>query len=132
MSADHRYDQMKSMESLETVWVSRANALQRKGRAGRIQEGICFHLFTSHHYNFHLREQPIPGMFFLKIVLLRILYKQSVLVQCARFVLISQIFSLNQIFFIRSNFVTFFCIWPDFCYLTRFYHLARYCLIIIK
>ncbi|XP_059143373.1 putative ATP-dependent RNA helicase DHX57 [Physella acuta] len=57
---EKRYDQMKSMESLETVWVSRANALQRKGRAGRIQEGVCFHLFTSHHFNYHLREQPIP------------------------------------------------------------------------
>ncbi|GFO15860.1 ATP-dependent RNA helicase dhx36 [Plakobranchus ocellatus] len=57
---EKRYDQAKSMESLETVWVSKANALQRRGRAGRVQEGVCFHLFTSHHFEFFLREQPIP------------------------------------------------------------------------
>ena len=56
-----RYDQAKSMESLETVWVSQANALQRRGRAGRVQEGVCFHMFTSHHFEHFLREQPIPG-----------------------------------------------------------------------
>ncbi|RUS71410.1 hypothetical protein EGW08_020831 [Elysia chlorotica] len=57
---EKRYDQAKSMESLEMVWVSQANALQRRGRAGRVQEGVCFHLFTSHHFQFFLREQPIP------------------------------------------------------------------------
>jgi len=50
------------MESLEMVWVSRANALQRKGRAGRVQYGVCFHLFTGHRFEHHLQEQPLPGM----------------------------------------------------------------------
>lgn len=56
-----RYDSSKGMESLDMVWVSRANALQRKGRAGRVASGVCFHLFTSHRYDFALRDQPIPG-----------------------------------------------------------------------
>ncbi|XP_051946382.1 putative ATP-dependent RNA helicase DHX57 [Xyrauchen texanus] len=57
---EKRYDASRSMESLEDVWVSRANALQRKGRAGRVASGICFHLFTSHRFTYHLSEQQLP------------------------------------------------------------------------
>ena len=56
-----RYDASKGMESLDLTWVSRANALQRKGRAGRVAEGVCFHLFTSNQFDYQFREQPIPG-----------------------------------------------------------------------
>ena len=55
-----RYDSSKGMESLEVTWVSRANALQRRGRAGRVASGVCFHLFTQHRYDNHFREQPVP------------------------------------------------------------------------
>uniref|UniRef100_A0A8B9RK37 RNA helicase n=1 Tax=Astyanax mexicanus TaxID=7994 RepID=A0A8B9RK37_ASTMX len=57
---EKRYDASRSMESLEDVWVSRANALQRKGRAGRVESGVCFHLFTSHRFNHHLSQQQLP------------------------------------------------------------------------
>lgn len=55
-----RYDASRSMESLEDVWVSRANALQRRGRAGRVASGVCFHLFTSHCFTHHLSQQQLP------------------------------------------------------------------------
>ena len=57
---EKRFDPLKSMESLDTVWVSRANALQRKGRAGRVRPGFCFHLYTDFRYSKHFREDPVP------------------------------------------------------------------------
>ncbi|KAM9317170.1 putative ATP-dependent RNA helicase DHX57 [Gastrophryne carolinensis] len=59
---EKRYDSAKSMESLEETWVSRANAMQRKGRAGRVASGVCFHMFTSHHYEHQLLDQQPPEL----------------------------------------------------------------------
>uniref|UniRef100_A0A6J0TQ65 RNA helicase n=1 Tax=Pogona vitticeps TaxID=103695 RepID=A0A6J0TQ65_9SAUR len=57
---EKRYDPSKGMESLEDIFVSKANALQRKGRAGRVASGVCFHLFSGHCYNHHLLKQQVP------------------------------------------------------------------------
>ncbi|XP_039913473.1 putative ATP-dependent RNA helicase DHX57 [Hirundo rustica] len=57
---EKRYDPGKGMESLEDTFVSKANALQRKGRAGRVASGVCFHLFSSHHFNHQLVKQQLP------------------------------------------------------------------------
>ncbi|XP_074944556.1 putative ATP-dependent RNA helicase DHX57 isoform X1 [Phalacrocorax aristotelis] len=57
---EKRYDPSKGMESLEDTFVSKASALQRKGRAGRVASGVCFHLFSSHHYNHQLIKQQLP------------------------------------------------------------------------
>ena len=43
---EKRFDASKRMESLEDVFVSRANAKQRRGRAGRCRPGVAFHLIT--------------------------------------------------------------------------------------
>lgn len=57
---EKHFDSNRNMESLETVWISRANASQRKGRAGRVMPGICIHLFTKHRHDFNILAQPIP------------------------------------------------------------------------
>lgn len=41
------YDPATNVSCLQPEWVSKASALQRSGRAGRVREGVCFHLFSS-------------------------------------------------------------------------------------
>lgn len=57
---EKRFDPNRNMESLELVWVSRANANQRKGRAGRVMPGVAIHLYSRHRYQNHFLAQPIP------------------------------------------------------------------------
>ncbi|ALC48383.1 CG1582 [Drosophila busckii] len=54
------FDSNRNMESLDLVWVSRANAKQRKGRAGRVMPGVCIHLYTGYRYHHHILAQPVP------------------------------------------------------------------------
>ncbi len=46
-----RYDQSSGMNRLVTVRESKASAEQRKGRAGRLGQGVCYRLFGSHTFN---------------------------------------------------------------------------------
>lgn len=57
---EKRFDSNRNMESLDLTWVSRANAMQRKGRAGRVMPGICVHLYTRHRFAHHFLGQPVP------------------------------------------------------------------------
>jgi len=50
MGLFHRYDPTRRLSSLEDCLVSRANARQRRGRAGRVRAGVAVHLFTSHRH----------------------------------------------------------------------------------
>ncbi|XP_053566041.1 ATP-dependent DNA/RNA helicase DHX36 [Bombina bombina] len=40
------YDTNNNICTMNPEWVSRANAKQRKGRAGRVQPGYCYHLYN--------------------------------------------------------------------------------------
>ncbi|MEE6501081.1 hypothetical protein FKM82_004056 [Ascaphus truei] len=40
------YDTQNNISTMTAEWVSHANAKQRKGRAGRVQAGYCYHLYN--------------------------------------------------------------------------------------
>ena len=45
------FDPLTSVSALRSVWISKASALQRRGRAGRCRPGYCYHLMSR--YRFH-------------------------------------------------------------------------------
>ena len=48
---ENRYAAQQGMNRLVSRWVSRANAQQRKGRAGRVRPGYCLRLYSSYTHN---------------------------------------------------------------------------------
>ncbi|XP_037932600.1 3'-5' RNA helicase YTHDC2-like [Teleopsis dalmanni] len=46
------YDSITESSQLQSVWISKADANQRSGRAGRTQNGICYRLYSKAKYEF--------------------------------------------------------------------------------
>lgn len=62
-----RFDDRRQMSKLTEGFISRASSRQRRGRAARVQPGLCFHLVSKTRYDNLMLEQSIPEMLRLSL-----------------------------------------------------------------
>ncbi|KAH7106886.1 P-loop containing nucleoside triphosphate hydrolase protein, partial [Auriculariales sp. MPI-PUGE-AT-0066] len=61
------YDEKRQISRLVDTFITKSNAKQRRGRAGRVQEGLCFHLFSKQRHETQMPENPQPEMLRLSL-----------------------------------------------------------------
>jgi len=57
-----RFDERRQSSRLTEGFISRSSARQRRGRAARVQDGLCFHLVTKHRHDNTMLDQQVPEM----------------------------------------------------------------------
>ena len=57
------YDEAKTgAKVIDKQLITKAQAMQRMGRAGRTQPGICYHLYTEDEFNNYMKKFPEPSI----------------------------------------------------------------------
>jgi ATP-dependent RNA helicase TDRD9 len=53
-------DSSTNLMTLQLSWSTKSSMDQRRGRAGRVQNGFCYRLITKEFYNKHILDFPMP------------------------------------------------------------------------
>ena len=56
-----KYNPDTMSRSLLDEWIPRSSVMQRRGRAGRTQDGVCFHLYSKEKYK-KMEKYPMPDI----------------------------------------------------------------------
>lgn len=74
------FDSLTESSQLQSIWISKADACQRSGRAGRTQNGVCYRLYSHEKYKF-MPQFSLPE--FMRIPLTEIcLYAKTLEPNC--------------------------------------------------
>ncbi|CAF2133734.1 unnamed protein product [Brassica rapa] len=65
---ENRYNPQMKLSSMVEDWISKANARQRAGRAGRVKPGLWFSLYTRHRFEKLMRPYQVPEMLRVPLV----------------------------------------------------------------